>query len=169
MRTRDHYDYSEDMFADTRMSFGEHLAELQMYLWRAIYGFLIALLFSFFIGRPMLRVIAAPVTRQLEVYYLEHAERMEKELPTNAKLQAANRPRMVRMSLLRSQVRAALGEALPPLPPLPETEQALPFADLVRRATQDLVAAHVELTRGGWEALASTADDLGRIAVFLKK
>src|SRR5205823_1703923 len=115
------------------------------------------------------RVIAAPVTRQLEVYYLEHAERMEKELPTNAKLQAANRPRMVRMSLLRSQVRAALGEALPPLPPLPETEQALPFTDLVRRTSQDLVAAHVELTRGGWEALAAAAADLERIAVFLKK
>src|SRR6266849_6020015 len=105
MSARDKYDDSEDMFADTRMSFGEHLAELQMYLWRAIYGFLLALLFSFFIGKPMLRVIAAPVTRQLAVFYSEHAERLEKELPTDPKLQAANRPRIVRMSLLRSQVR----------------------------------------------------------------
>src|SRR4029077_14095216 len=76
MSTRDHYDYSEDMFSDTRMSFGEHLAELQMYLWRAIYGFLIALFVSFFIGRPMLRVIAAPVTRPLEVFDTEHDARM---------------------------------------------------------------------------------------------
>jgi Tat protein translocase TatC len=167
---RDHYDYSEDMFADTRMSFGEHLGELQMHLWRAIYGFLLALFFSFFIGRPMLKVIAAPVTRQLEVFYVEHAERMERDLATDAKLQAANRPRMVRMSLLKSQLRAALQGEAPPTPaPLPETVQQLPFTELAQRASQDLVAAHFHLQRGGWEALASAADDLERTAQFLKK
>jgi sec-independent protein translocase protein TatC len=33
--------YSEDMFADTRMSFGDHLEDLRTHLWRAIKGFVI--------------------------------------------------------------------------------------------------------------------------------
>ena len=54
-------DGAEDMFEDTRMSFGDHLEELRLHLWRAIAGFLIALFFSFFIGKQVLRVISAPV------------------------------------------------------------------------------------------------------------
>jgi sec-independent protein translocase protein TatC len=76
-------DYSEDMFADTRMTFGEHIEELRTHLLRAIYGFLVALLFSFFIGRPVLHIISAPVTDQLESFYKDHAQQIEKDLATN--------------------------------------------------------------------------------------
>ena len=35
----------EDMFSDTRMSFGDHLEDLRTHLWRAVKGFFIAMVF----------------------------------------------------------------------------------------------------------------------------
>lgn len=171
MNDREHFDYSEDMFADTRMTFGEHLAELQTHLWRAIKGFLIALFFSFFIGKAVLRIIAAPVTEQLEAFSLEHADRVVKGLPTDAKLQAANQPRFVRMSFLRSQFQAAAtGKPMAQLPPpLPDEVKPLPFDDLVTRASQDLMAAHEASERQAWNTLSAAAADLERTARHLKK
>lgn len=171
MKDRDHFDYSEDMFADTRMTFGEHLAELQTHLWRAIYGFLVAVFFSFFIGKAVLRIIAAPVTEQLEAFSLEHAERVVKDLPTDAKLQAANQPRFVRMSFVRSQFQAAAsGKPTAQLPqPLPDEVKPLPFDDLVARASQDLLAAHEASERESWKSLGDAAADLERTARHLKK
>jgi len=46
----------DDFFAETRMSFGDHIEELRTHLWKAIYGFLIALFFSFFIGNGTIRI-----------------------------------------------------------------------------------------------------------------
>jgi Tat protein translocase TatC len=168
---RDHYDYSEDMFADTRMSFGEHLAELQMHLWRAIYGFLIALFFSFFIGKAVLHIIAAPVTSQLEAFYLKHAEQVERDLPTDAKLQEANRPRFVMMSVLRAQLQALLKGESPRkgLPPLPAEAESLPFAQLVERAQLDVLTASEAVEFGRWAELPPLADDLEQTGRFLKK
>lgn len=89
----DKHNYSEDMFADTRMSFGEHLEELRVHLWRAIIGFLIALCFSFFIGRPVLKFIALPVEEQLTKFYDERVGKMEEDLNRgDQKLQTLNSP-----------------------------------------------------------------------------
>ena len=38
------HDESEDSFSDTRMSFWDHIEELRKHMWRAIVGFVIALL-----------------------------------------------------------------------------------------------------------------------------
>lgn len=73
-------DFSEDMFEDTRMSFGDHLEELRSHLWRAIFGFLIALFFSFFIGKFVLRIIAAPVEEQMAEFYLNRAKGIKEEM-----------------------------------------------------------------------------------------
>jgi sec-independent protein translocase protein TatC len=59
----------EDMFSDTRMSFGDHLEELRLHLWRAVAGFGVAMVFSFFIGWPVLQYIAQPVEDQLGKFY----------------------------------------------------------------------------------------------------
>src|SRR6476646_6617128 len=59
----------DDFFAETRMSFGDHIEELRTHLWRAIYGFLIALFFSFFIGKYVMNLITAPVKAQLDRFY----------------------------------------------------------------------------------------------------
>jgi sec-independent protein translocase protein TatC len=62
------------------MSFGDHLEELRLYLWRAIFGFLIALAFSFFIGKHVLRVIAAPVEEKLLEFYANRTKSIEEDL-----------------------------------------------------------------------------------------
>jgi sec-independent protein translocase protein TatC len=71
---------ADDMFEDTRMSFGDHLEELRSHLWRAIFGFLIALFFSFFIGKFVLRIIAAPVEEQMREFYVRRAQDIAKEM-----------------------------------------------------------------------------------------
>src|SRR5262245_18483044 len=59
----------DDYFQDTRMSFGDHIEELRQHLWRAVYGFLLALVASIFIGPKVLEFIIAPVKAQLDRYY----------------------------------------------------------------------------------------------------
>src|SRR2546425_13340529 len=59
----------DDLFTDTRMSFGDHLEELRAHLWRAIYGFGVALVFSFFIGDAVMQYIAKPVEEALNKFY----------------------------------------------------------------------------------------------------
>lgn len=72
---------SEDMFADSRMSFGEHIEDLRRHLVRAIVGFVLALLVSFTFGNVVLEWIKAPVAKQLEAYYQERSRKLwvEKE------------------------------------------------------------------------------------------
>ncbi len=45
--SRNKHDYPDDIFADTRMTFGEHLAELQFRMIRAIFGLAICLFIGF--------------------------------------------------------------------------------------------------------------------------
>jgi sec-independent protein translocase protein TatC len=71
---------TDDMFEDTRMSFGDHLEELRSHLIRAIVGFMIALFFAFFIGKFVLRIIAAPVEEQMAAFYQRRAAGISEEL-----------------------------------------------------------------------------------------
>jgi sec-independent protein translocase protein TatC len=85
----DSFDRSEDLFADTRMSFGEHIEELRTHLIRAIKGLVFFVTIGFIldgigysldvkwigIGRPMMDVITAPVNAQLEAF---HQRRLDK-------------------------------------------------------------------------------------------
>jgi sec-independent protein translocase protein TatC len=66
----------DDFFAETRMSFGDHLEDLRKHLWRAIYGFLIAMVASFFIGGTVLDLITAPVKTELRRFYNRHAQKV---------------------------------------------------------------------------------------------
>lgn len=70
----------EDYFNDTRMSFGDHLEELRAHLIRAILGFLIAMFLSFFVGKLVLRLIAAPVEDQLVQYWERYAIKKKREV-----------------------------------------------------------------------------------------
>src|SRR5207248_9645694 len=77
------YDYPDDIFDDSRMSFGDHIEELRTRLIRALVGLGICLLFGFFldgigdwvgndnigIGRPMMKVIVEPVESQVRNVY----------------------------------------------------------------------------------------------------
>jgi sec-independent protein translocase protein TatC len=66
----------DDYFADTRMSFGDHIEELRTHLWRAIFGFLVALFGSFFIGKYVMEYITAPVKAQLDRFYDRRLEKV---------------------------------------------------------------------------------------------
>src|SRR5712672_274791 len=70
----------EDMFKDTRMSFGDHLEDLRTHLWRAVKGFFIAMVFSLFIGKYVVEFIAAPVETQLQHFYERQTQKKAEEL-----------------------------------------------------------------------------------------
>jgi sec-independent protein translocase protein TatC len=59
----------EDYFADTRMSFGDHIEDLRTHLIRAIGGFVIGMIVAFAFGSWVYEFITAPVERQLQRFY----------------------------------------------------------------------------------------------------
>jgi sec-independent protein translocase protein TatC len=91
-------DPSEDLFADSRMSFGDHIEELRWHLFRALIGagLIIILIFvldgigyaletfgltpgwEFGAGKPLMKFIAMPVERELKRVY---DQRKQKFLP----------------------------------------------------------------------------------------
>jgi sec-independent protein translocase protein TatC len=107
MSSSDKYNYPDDMFADTRMSFGEHLEDLRAHLWRAIWGFLFFLVLTFLmdfvgiylpahwnigIGKPVLQFIAEPVESELAKYYDRRVDKVAAQLKEgNAALEKINR------------------------------------------------------------------------------
>src|SRR5207248_7685265 len=84
--------YSEDMFADTRMSFGDHLEDLRTHLWRAVKGFGVALFLSFFIGHLVLNFITAPVKAELKKFYDHRTRKLLAEKGPDADGQLIRRP-----------------------------------------------------------------------------
>jgi sec-independent protein translocase protein TatC len=70
----------EDLFAHTRMSFGDHIEELRMRMIRAILGFVVALVIGLFLGQPMLAFIQKPVQDQLNVILDERLKREKAKL-----------------------------------------------------------------------------------------
>lgn len=94
---------SEDMFADTRMSFGEHIEDLRRHLVRAIVGFVIALLVSFTFGNIVLEWIKAPVAKQLEAYYQKRSQKLwaEKEEAIRGQLE---KPQQVTLVIPRAEL-----------------------------------------------------------------
>src|SRR5579883_3302521 len=89
------YNYPDDIFDDTRMSFGDHLEELRSRLIKALVGLTFFLVIGFVldglgdwvgnpnigIGRPMMRVIVEPVESQARNFYHNRAVRSEAKLP----------------------------------------------------------------------------------------
>jgi sec-independent protein translocase protein TatC len=69
----------DDPFNDTRMSFGDHIEELRWHLIRAIIGFCVALIGSFFLGDYVLRIISKPVEDALGIVYDKRAKHIMEE------------------------------------------------------------------------------------------
>jgi sec-independent protein translocase protein TatC len=69
----------DDFFAETRMSFGDHIEDLRKHLWRAVMGFAVALFFSFFIGHIVVRFITAPVKAELDRFYSKRVKKLMAE------------------------------------------------------------------------------------------
>ena len=104
--------YPDDIFAETRMSFGDHIEELRKHLLRAIYGLLIVLLGGFLldfvgeqlgrpdigVGRPMLGVIVDPVQSQIKAFYARRNEQAQQKL-------AAGNPDPAEVDRIRQKLR----------------------------------------------------------------
>jgi sec-independent protein translocase protein TatC len=86
-------DQDDDLFADSRMTFGEHLEELRARLISAIKGLMFFLVIGFVldgigywinvpwfgIGKPMMHVITVPVERELKAFYFRRMQRLVAE------------------------------------------------------------------------------------------
>jgi Tat protein translocase TatC len=168
--------YSEDMFADTRMSFGDHLEDLRSHLWRAIYGFFLIMLgvfvldgiglitswrypfttWEFGIGRPMLDFITAPVEDQLIEFQDRKVQRMLENMDTDEKLKNANRPQWVKMSTPIGALAAFQKDAALDLP-MPANGPPVSYLELIARAQNQVNTAADLLRQKKWEKLKSIA------------
>lgn len=99
----------DDFFAETRMSFGDHIEELRKHLWKAMYGFALALIFSFFIGRPVVDFITRPVKAELREFYNRRVEKTLKDLADDSNLIKANLPTpFTKLTFRRDQLMAVV-------------------------------------------------------------
>jgi sec-independent protein translocase protein TatC len=115
--------YPDDFFDQTRMTFGDHLEELRLHLWRAIAGFGVAMILCFFIGKPVLkRLIIEPVEVQLGEFWERRVEEIRKQAMANPDaLEAKNQPKYMHVDLARSQVDDFLAGR--PVAPIEKPEQ----------------------------------------------
>jgi sec-independent protein translocase protein TatC len=64
----------EDLFAESTMTFGEHLEELRKCLWRAILGLIVGFAIGLYYGKTVANWIQSPVNDALTQYYQKEAE-----------------------------------------------------------------------------------------------
>lgn len=154
MAHRGSYDYHEDMFADTRMSFGEHIEELRSHMLRAIYGFLTALVVGFFVAPYVLDVIQAPVREQLREF---HAQRFRRKL--HALAQQPDDVRLKRPRVMPFTVLADEGE-------VPKTQAgALPtYRQVLAQARLEVARAEALVQDQHFEEVAPAAARLRQLA-----
>jgi Tat protein translocase TatC len=173
--------YSEDMFSDTRMSFGDHLEDLRIHLWRALYWFFFMIIGVFVldgiglitnwripytnvqigVGYPMFRFIIAPIRQELSEYRVRRAKKVLQTLENDPVLKNANRSRIVWMSFIREQLALTFqGKNPNDLPPLPEDGQPVEFSQLVGRAQLQAAAATGALTAHRWLEMKSISQGL---------
>ena len=63
----------DDLFQGSTMTFGEHLEELRTCLIRGAIGLVIGVVIGFFVARPVVHLIEAPLRRALGDYYTDRA------------------------------------------------------------------------------------------------
>jgi sec-independent protein translocase protein TatC len=104
----------DDIFADTRMSFGDHIEDLRVHLWRAIKGFFLCCILGFFLGKPVLAFIARPVEEQLQAFYDNRAKEVERKVKEeDPDIKAATKASSwYRVRVPAAQFRAALDRDL---------------------------------------------------------
>src|SRR5438270_427390 len=105
---------ADDLFADTRMTFGEHIEALRTHLLRAIAGFGVGLLLSFLFGQYVLHIITAPVEHQLNAFYDRRVDKVAKQLQDGtSQTKELNEPKPVSVQINVSEWRRVLGVQAP--------------------------------------------------------
>lgn len=101
---------SEDLFADTRMSFGDHIEELRWHLVRAIAGFAIIVHLVFImdgigyatdtkigVGKPMMAFIQRPVENELREFANRRRKKALEEIRASDDVDTRNKPRELKV------------------------------------------------------------------------
>jgi len=147
----------DDLFSDTRMTFGEHIEDLRTHLFRAIYGFVICMVVSLVFAERVLRFIATPVEQQLdkyyERYYAERLKELHRDLQTNKF--AHIRPIWVPIRLEKDRLRDLIREVtgLPPVEP-PLLSSLIPGVQKVLEALEiDHQVKSPVFEKSGWVEL----------------
>jgi sec-independent protein translocase protein TatC len=100
----------EDLFAETRMSFGDHIEVLRLHLVRALVGFFLGLVVSLFFGQYVVRFIGAPVERELYAFFNKRAARIADRLQSGDAQEAQlNVDREIPVRIDRRELAKALG------------------------------------------------------------
>lgn len=68
--------YDDDLFKESTMTFGQHLEELRVCLFRSVFGLVIGVCFGLLIGWHVVEFIKRPLTKALEEYYLTKSEKL---------------------------------------------------------------------------------------------
>lgn len=114
MRTYD----EDDMFADSRMSFGDHIEELRKHLWRAIYGVLFFMFIGFIldqvgdavrmpylgIGKPLMKIIQAPVQMALNEFYEKRYGKLQDDAKVDPSAKQVLDPKPLTVRYTREQL-----------------------------------------------------------------
>lgn len=64
---------NDDLFEGTKMSFGQHLEELRVVLFRALFGLVIGMVVGLLVAKHVVLFIQTPLTAAMEDYFLERA------------------------------------------------------------------------------------------------
>jgi sec-independent protein translocase protein TatC len=64
---------SEDLFESSTMTFGEHLEELRVCLFRGVIGIAVGVLIGFFVANGVVRFFQSPLERAMERFYVQRA------------------------------------------------------------------------------------------------
>ena len=115
--TRSRQPDADDLFADTRMSFGDHIEDLRGHLWRAVIGFGIAMLLSFSFSVYVLEFIQKPVVAALKEFHIRQQIKKRKEL-RNSSDPNANRAKEVAFEVRPNDLAGAFAALLEQPPPL---------------------------------------------------
>ncbi len=164
-------DYPDDIFADTRMSFGDHIEELRTYLIRALLGVVVVLLgglaldgIGYSLGvksigfaRPLLEMITAPAEAQVRAFYQRRNDKAKEVLAqkpadpeevreARAALERVDKD-MSRLSGRQKGVLLAAGEPMPVRFPTKAVADALglplrPDAPAFIEAELEVIPAH---------------------------
>jgi sec-independent protein translocase protein TatC len=103
---------TDDFFAATRMSLGDHLEELRSRLWRAILGFGVGLVVGFCVSPYLLEWIAAPLDAELLRLYERRAAAVAARLE-RGDLTKEDQPREVTAEVRLAEVARELGLPAP--------------------------------------------------------
>jgi sec-independent protein translocase protein TatC len=113
---------ADDLFADTRMSFGDHIEDLRTHLMRAIIGFVVAMVLSFTFSSYVLDFIQKPVVKALNEFKEREFEKNLKEAQNGVGPAAleANQPQEFPFQVNKKALLEAIVEGLKPEPGVPD-------------------------------------------------